>query len=246
MFNTNQTSARGEWVQIAPGLRGYYARPDGDGPFPCVVIYIEAYGLNDHFKRLTERFADAGFVTLTPDLYDGAVYSYADLPGAIAHMKRMDDDAVLTQTAATVDYLATRREARADAVALIGFCMGGRYAFLASAALPSRWKAVAAFYGGGIGPLEGFFGRKHLLDRAPEIQAPIHLWYGAEDQFIRPDEHARIAEALSKAGKQYTLTVCAKSTHGFFCEDRASYNQNSARHAWRVTTDFFRENLSST
>jgi hypothetical protein len=59
-------SARGEWVELGGGSRGYYARPDGAGPFPSVVIYIEAYGLNAHFQRLTERFADAGFAAVTP------------------------------------------------------------------------------------------------------------------------------------------------------------------------------------
>ncbi|HEX8821475.1 MAG TPA: dienelactone hydrolase family protein, partial [Archangium sp.] len=147
-------SVSGEWVELGDGLRGYYARPDGSGPFPSVVIYIEAFGLNAHFKRLTERFADAGFVAVTPDIYGGAVYEYADLPNAIGHLQRMDDDTVLAQTERTLDFLLGREEAAVDAVAVVGFCMGGRYAFLANAALPSRFKAAAAFYGGGIGPVE--------------------------------------------------------------------------------------------
>lgn len=238
-------SARGEWVELGDGLRGYYARPDGAGPFPSVVIYIEAYGLNAHFKRLTERFADAGFAAVTPDLYDGAVYDYADLSNAIAHMKRLDDDTVLARTERALDFLAGREEADWTAVAVIGFCMGGRYAFLANAALSSRFKAAAAFYGGGIGPVEDAFGRKTLLDRVGDMQAPIQLWYGAEDQFILPDEHGRIAEALSRAGKQYTLTVFPRVTHGFFCEDRESYDKEAARRAWRTTTAFFHEYLEA-
>jgi carboxymethylenebutenolidase len=238
-------SASGEWVELGDGLRGYYARPDGDGPFPCVVIYIEAYGLNAHFKRLTERFADAGFAAVTPDIYDGAVYEYAELPKAIEHLKRMNDDTVLAKTERTLDFLAGRLEADYSSVAVIGFCMGGRYAFLANAALPSRFKAAAAFYGGGIGPAEDVFGRKTLLDRVGDMQAPIQLWYGAEDQFIKPEEHGRIAEALSRAGKQYTLTVFPRVTHGFFCEDRASYDKEAARRSWRATTAFFHEYLGA-
>lgn len=237
--------ARGEWIEIDKGLRGYYARPDGEGPFPAVLVYIEAYGLNDHFKRVTERFADAGFATLTLDLYDGAVYAYADVAKAIAHMKGMDDDTVLAQSAKALDFLKTRPEVMADSVGVVGFCMGGRYTFLANAALASRIKAAAAYYGGGIAPAEGFFGRKTLLDRVPEMQAPMLLWYGGDDQFIRPDEHARIAEAMGKAGKQYTLTVFPRVTHGFFCEDRGSYNQDAAQKSFRATTAFFREYLRS-
>jgi dienelactone hydrolase len=61
---------------------------------------------------------------------------------------------------------------------------------------------------------------------------------------LRPDEHGRIAEALSQAGKQYTLTVFAGATHGFFCEDRSSYNKGASERSWRVTLAFFRDYLS--
>ena len=237
--------ARGEWVELAAGLRGYYARPDGAGPFPSVVIYHEAYGLNDHFTRLTQRFADAGFATVTPDLYDGAVYPYSDIQGGIAHMKGMDDDKVMQQTAQALDFLARKPEANARAVGVVGFCMGGRYTFLANAALASRFQAAAAYYGGGIAPAEGFFGRKTLLDRVPEMQAPILLWYGGDDKFILPAEHARIAEALGTAGKQYTLTVFPGATHGFFCEARQSYNPIAAQRSFRATTAFFHEYLDA-
>lgn len=238
-------SARGEWVELGEGLRGYYAQPEGAGPFPCVVIYIEAYGLNEHFKRLTERFADAGFAAVTPDIYGGAVYAYTDLPNAIAHLKRLDDATVLAQTERALDFLAAREETDWTSVGVIGFCMGGRYAFLANAALPSRFKAASAFYGGGIGPEKDAFGRKTLLDRVGDMQAPIQLWYGAEDSLIRPEEHGRIAEALSRAGRQYTLTVFPRVTHGFFCEDRESYHKDAARRAWRATTSFFHEYLDT-
>jgi carboxymethylenebutenolidase len=233
------------WVDLGGGLRGYYARPDGEGPFPSVLIYVEAFGLNAHFERLTERFAGAGFAAVTPDLHDGATYDYGDLRAAIEHMKGMDDDGVLARTERALDFLAGRAEADGSAVAVTGFCMGGRLAFLANAALPSRFRAAAAFYGGGIGPVEAFFGRRSLLDRVGEMQAPIQLWYGAEDQFIRPEEHGRIAEALSRAGRQYTMTVFPRVTHGFFCEDRASYDADAARRSWRATTEFFREYLSA-
>lgn len=236
---------QGRWVELADGLRGYYAQPDGKGPFPAVVIYIEAYGLNAHFKRLTERFAAAGFAAITPDTYGGAVYEYSDLPSAVGHMKQLADDSVLSQTRAALDYLAGRAETRGSAVGVVGFCMGGRHAFLASAALAGRFKAAVCFYGGGIAPANDFLGRKSLLDQVGEIKEPLLLFYGAEDQFIRPDEHGRIAEALSRAGKQYTLTVFPKVTHGFFCEDRGNYSPDAAQRAWNSTTAFFREYLSA-
>jgi carboxymethylenebutenolidase len=224
-------------------LRGYYAAPDGAGPFPSVVIYIEAFGVNGHFQKLTERFADAGFAAITPDIYDSAIYEYTDLDNAIGHLKRMDDNVVMAQTGQALDFLDARSEADGDKVAVTGFCMGGRYAFLANAALASRFKAAAGFYGGGIGPVEDFAGRKILLDRVGDMQAPIQLWYGSEDGSIPAEEHGRIAEAMSSAGKHFMMTVFPGVGHGFFCEERESYDKDAAERSWRDTIAFFKEYL---
>jgi carboxymethylenebutenolidase len=232
-----------EWVTFSDGRRGYFARPGGTGPFPAILVYIEAYGLNGHFRALTERLAAEGFAALTPDLFDGATYDYADLPGAIAHLKRLGDDTVVQATERALAWLAERPEVDAGAVAVTGFCLGGRLAFLASAALPARFRAAAAFYGGGIGPLADAFGRPTLLERVPAIEAPLLLWYGGDDAFIRPDEHGRLAEALSRAGKQFTMTVFPGVTHGFFCDERPSYDARAAERSWRATLAFFREHL---
>lgn len=238
-------SISGEWVELAAGLRGYYARPDGTGPFPAIVIYMEAFGLNAHIKRLTARLAAAGFAAIAPDTYAGAVYEYTDLPGAVGHMKRLADDAVVAQSQQALDFLRGRPEVRGDAVGALGFCMGGRHAFLVSAALGARFAAAAAFYGGGIASAEGFLGRPNVIDQAAGLQAPLLLFYGGQDQFIRPDEHGRIAASLSLAGKQYTLTVFPRATHGFFCEERSSYNQEAAERSWRATLAFFHEYLGA-
>ena len=53
-----------EWVDVGDGLRAYYGAPKGSGPHPCVVVYIEAFGVNGHFQKLTQRLADEGFATI--------------------------------------------------------------------------------------------------------------------------------------------------------------------------------------
>jgi carboxymethylenebutenolidase len=237
------SNGTGEMVDLGGGLSGYYAHPAGDGPFPGVVIFIEAFGLNDHFKRLAGRFADAGYCAVVPDLYHGAVYSYADLDGAIGKLKSLNDDTVMQEAGRALDFLDGRREARKGATGCVGFCMGGRYAFLANAAQAARLKGAVSFYGGGIGPKQDMVGRKPLMDRAGDMRAPITLLYGAKDASIAPDEHGRVAEALSAADKNYTMTVFADAGHGFFCEDRQSYQAKAADESWQMTLDFFSRNL---
>ena len=229
-----------EWVDVGDGLRAYYGAPEGSGPHPCIVVYIEAFGVNDHFQKLTQRLADEGFATITPDIYDGEIYAYDNLDGAIGKLKAMDDETVMAQTEQCLDWLAGCTEADTSRAAVMGFCMGGRYAFLANAQLASRFKGAAAFYGGGIGPEEDFVGRKTLLDRIEEMQTPILLWYGSEDQSIQPEELGRVAKAMAEGKREYRMTCFPNVGHGFFCEDRASYDEYAAETSFKQTVDFFR------
>jgi carboxymethylenebutenolidase len=233
-----------EWVDVGDGLRAYYSAPEKPGPHPCVVIYIEAFGVNDHFEKLTQRFADEGFATITPDIYDGEIFAYDNLDGAISKLKTMNDETVMAQTEQCLDWLAGRTEADTSRAAVTGFCMGGRYAFLANAQLASRFKGAAAFYGGGIGPEEDFVGRKTLLDRIAEMQTPILLWYGSEDQSIQPEELGRIAKAMAEGKREYRMTCFPNVGHGFFCEDRASYDKYAADTSFKQTVDFFQTQFS--
>ena len=236
-------AANCEWVDVGGGLRAYYGAPEGSGPHPCVVVFIEAFGVNDHFKKLTKRLAVDGFATITPDIYDGEIYAYDDLDGAIGKLKALDDDNVMGQTERCLDWLSSRTEADTSRAGVTGFCMGGRYTFLANAQLASRFKGAASFYGGGIGPVEDFVGRKVLLDRISEMHAPILLWYGSEDQSIQPDELGRIATAMAEGKREYRMTCFPNVGHGFFCEDRASYDEYAAMTSYRQTVEFFRDKL---
>ena len=232
-----------DWVDLGKGLKAYYGQPEGAGLHPCVVVFIEAFGVNDHFKQLTRRLADEGFATITPDIYDSELYAYDDIDGAISKLKTLDDDAVMKQTEQCLDWLADRAEADTSRAGVTGFCMGGRFAFLANAQLARRFKGAAAFYGGGIGPEEDFVGRKTLLDRIGEMQAPILLWYGSEDQSIQPEELGRIAKAMSEGKKEFRMTCFPDVGQGFFCEDRASYDEYAAETSFEQTVGFFRSKL---
>ena len=143
-----------EWVDVGSGLKAYYGKPAGAGPHPCLVVYIEAFGVNEHFKKLTQRLADEGFATITPDIYGGDTYSYEDLGNAIGKLKTMNDDVVMKQTEQCLDWLSHQSEADEQRSGVTGFCMGGRFTFLANAQLAGKFKGASSFYGGGIGPIE--------------------------------------------------------------------------------------------
>ncbi len=237
-------ASTGKIIQITKDLPGYYATPAGTGKFPTIIVLMEAFGLNQWCKSICDRLTQSGFAALAPDFYRGTSYAYTDMQNAIAKLKSLKDDAIMSDVGKSIEFLAGKSEVNANAIGVIGFCSGGRYTFLTNAVYPSQIKAAVAFYGGGIDATADPVGRKSLLDRVDTMQAPIMLMYGAEDKSITADEHGRIATALSKAKKRYILNLFPKAGHGFMSDRRDSYSPEAAAEAWLMTTGFLKQNLN--
>jgi len=232
-------------VEISKNLEGYAARPKGEGAHPGVVVIMEIYGITGHIQGVCKRLADAGFTALAPDIFHGQLIPYSDPQAATAKVPTLQDEKMLSEVAASLDWLDAHGTQGKNGI--IGLCMGGRLAFLANCRLPERLKATVAFYGGSIAPgVEGKdkFGRTPPISEAAKMQNPIFLGYGADDQGITPDEHARIASALSAAKKRYTLAVYPAAAHAFLCEERANYVPAAAALAWPEAIAFLKNNLS--
>jgi carboxymethylenebutenolidase len=231
-------------THISNKLNGYAAYPQGHGSFPGIVVMMEAYGITGHIRGVCARLAKAGYVALAPDIFHGEVISYTDTDKVMAKIPTLHDAAVLDEISQSLDWLATHQKVESKHLGIIGFCMGGRFAFLANCRFPERLKAAVGFYGGGIAPAGlDRFGRTPPITDANKMQAPIFLGYGADDQGIPPAEHARIAETLSAAKKRYTLAVYPDAGHAFLCEERANYAPRAAELAWPEIIGFLQNNL---
>lgn len=240
-------TAIGETVTIAADLPGYYVRPRTRDIVPAMIVFMEIFGVNDYIKSVCDRLAQAGFAALAPDFYNGQTFGYgdSDRQDAIARVRSIDD-AMITQTVGkSIDYLSQRGDVLSEAIGAIGFCWGGRTTFLTNQVHADKLKAAVAYYGGGIAPTEDRMGRPSLLPGVPQMQAPILLMYGAKDASIAPDEHARIAEALSTANKRYAINVFPDAGHAFFSDRRDSYNAAAAEEAWQITMNFLQYHLRS-
>lgn len=233
-------------IRINDSLQAYIARPARSGSYPGIVVLMEAYGITGHIKAVCERFAKIGFVAVAPDIFHGEVFSYTDVDKVMARIPGIDDKLVMDEIGASLDWLEAQDDVRKGYNGIIGLCMGGRLAFLASCRHAERLKAAVSFYGGGIAP-EGttdHFGRTPPLGEAEKIRAPLFLGYGADDQGIPAAEHARIVQALSAAKKRYTLAVYPQAGHAFLCEERPNYAPQAAALAWYECTDFLAAQLS--
>lgn len=233
-------------VEIANGLEGYAAFPESKGSTPGILVFMEAYGITGHIRGACARLAEAGFAALAPDFFHGELIPYSASQAAMAKIPTLKDDTLLKESVAGLDWLAAHPRVRADALGVIGFCMGGRLAYLFNCRHPARLKAAVGFYGGAIAPeAEGAdrFGRTPPIGETAKMQAPLFLGYGADDQGITAAEHARVASALSTAKKRYTLNVYPGAGHAFLCEERANYAPAAAALGWRDAVAFLKAEL---
>lgn len=221
----------------------HLARPASGGPYPGLVVVMEAFGLNDNIKGLTDRFAAEGFVAISPNLYfrqPNNVVGYDNLPGAIKLMGSLNDDQIVADMTAAINYAKTMKEAK-PRFGTTGFCMGGRVAFLTAVRNPDVY-ATAPFYGGGM-TRAGQPGGKAPIDYAGNLKGPVLAFFGGKDAFIPMAEVDKFRDALNQAGKPAEIVLYADADHGFMCDERPSYHAAHAKEAFGKTVAFFKEKL---
>jgi len=223
-------------------MDAYVAQPKGAGSYPGIVVVQEAFGVNDHIKKVTERIAAEGYVAIAPDIYHREterIIPYAEMPKAIAAMQRVVDTKAMADVGAAIAHLKAQSNVNAGAIGVTGFCMGGRLTYLAAAHHAKDLKCAVPFYGGGI-PM----GNPSPLARTKEIKAPMYLFFGAKDQLIPKDQVDQIRAELTTNNVPFQMEVYPDAGHGFFCDDRAmSYNTGAAKDAWEKTKAFLVQHL---
>ena len=223
-------------------MRCHQAQPRAQGKFPAVIVIMEAFGLNDHIKDVTERLAQEGYVAIAPDLYSrqsSNVVGYDQVPAAIALMQTLADDSVIADVQCVLSHLRAQNIVNADRVGITGFCMGGRVAFLVACKVPDEIKAVVSFYGGGIAGDSP----TAPLNSAGALQAAMLCFFGENDPYIALSQVKKIEETLRSLGKTFEIKVYPGADHGFFCDERESYHAEAAKDAWEKMTAWFERSL---
>jgi carboxymethylenebutenolidase len=222
-------------------MEAFEARPKDSGSYPGIVVLMEAFGLNDHIKKVTERIAQEGYVAIAPDLYHREperLVPYSELPKAVAIMNRLQDPKVMDDVGTAIAHLKGQGNVKPGAIGVTGFCMGGRFTYLAAAHHNKDVKAALCFYGGGI-PM----GNPSPLSRTGEITCPMYLFFGGKDPLIPMDHVGQINTELTSKKVNFSMKVYPEATHGFFCDERPSYNEPAAKDAWEKFKTFFAQHL---
>lgn len=227
-----------QWIRVpgAESFDAYLALPPA-GSGPGLVLFQEIFGVNDHIRAVADQYALDGFVVLAPDVFWRQAprvelgYDGADRQRALQLMGAAQPEQLVADLKASVAALRARPETQGRKTGAIGYCMGGRLAYLAAAL--AGVDAAVAYYGGGI---------HNNLGLAPQVRGPIQFHYAGHDDNIPPTAVASVREAF--AGKPAEVHVYPGSMHGFNCWARASYHAPSAALAHGRSLVFLAENLA--
>ena len=209
-------------------MRIYVVRPKGAAR-GGLLVFQEIFGVNEHIRDVTSRFAREGYLAAAPELFHRTGPGFDMTPGRTP-AQATTDEGLAADIRATFDWLQNSGGAK-PGIAAIGYCMGGRVATLAAMTVPLA--CSVAYYGGGIAPHP--FYRVNLIGRISEIQCPILFCWGGLDGFIKPEQVHMVTEAMRAANKSFASAEFSDADHGFFCDARASYNANAASEAWALT-----------
>jgi len=218
------------------GLTAYSAEPEGT-PKAAIVVIQEIFGVNAGIRRKCDQLAEAGYFAVAPDLFwrlEPGIELDPDIPEqfqrALSMMGQFDQDQGIRDIEATIK--ATRAKINGGKVGVVGYCLGGRLAYMTAAR--TDVDASVGYYAVGI---DGLLGEKH------GIAKPLLLHIAGNDHFVPPEAQAKMHEGLDDHPR-VTLIDHPGVDHGFATEVGARRVDEAARKADAATMAFFAENLS--
>ena len=226
-------------------IGAYLARPLGSGPFPGVIVIHHMPGWDEATKEITRRFAAHGYAALCPNLHyrEGPDSSPDDAAAAARAAGGVPDDRFVGDTGGALRYLRALPYASGK-VGVIGYCSGGRQAYLAACRLPLD--AAIDCYGAFVaGTPPAGSSLQPIIGLTSSLSCPLLGLFGAEDMHPSPAETARIEEALNAHHKHYEFHTYPGAGHAFFATDRVSYRPEAAGDGWQRIWAWFGQYLNA-
>ncbi|MGK5679702.1 dienelactone hydrolase family protein [Actinoplanes sp. URMC 104] len=220
----------------------YLVKPDGDGPFPGVLLFMDAFGLRPRLAEMAERIAERGYAVLVPNLFyrdarpplvTPEELSDAEKRGAafgrlMPMIRGLTAERVAADSGAYLDFLAAQDGVAAGPVAVVGYCMGGTNALRAIEAHPDRIAALGSFHAGRV--VSDQPDSPHLA--VGSVTGELYFAHADNDQSMTPEQIRTLEAALDEAGVKYTSEVYAGAPHGFTMSDTSMYDPEAEQRHW--------------
>ena len=212
-------------------FEGYLAQPEGEGPFPAVVVIHEIFGLNDNIKDIARRFASEGYVALAVDLFAGrnrAICMFRFMGQLMLNPLKNESIQNLKDA---LTFLTEQAGVDAERMGAIGFCMGGGFS-IAWACNDNRLKAIAPYYGTNPRPLA-------TVARA----CPVVGSYPDKDFTTTAGQ--KLDGELGRYNIPHDIKIYPNTRHSFFNDQGPSYAETAARDSWQRVLNFFEEHVNT-
>lgn len=220
-------------------LDAYIFQPEGNGSWPAVVMYMDAFGIRPQLGEMAARLASHGYVVALPNLYHRTPFTPFD-PKQVAiegperaRFKAMvasiNGPMVMRDTAAVLKHLDTLPAVKRSPVGAVGYCMGGGYALAAAGTFPDRVAVAASFHGGALATDKP--DSPHLL--APKMRARIYVGAAGIDPTFPDEQRQRLEAALMDAGVAHTIEIYENAKHGFAVNGHLVYDKEASERHWK-------------
>ncbi len=209
-------------------LDAYVARPTGT-PIGGLVVVQEIFGVNQHIRNVADSYAKDGFVAIAPAIFDRVekhvelTYEGQDMQRAVALMQKLDIEKALLDVDAAIAYAKQESHGK---VGVVGYCYGGKLAWLASTRLHPA--AAVGYYAGGIG---------EFAEEKPN--APTILHFGKQDTHIPKEQVDKVLAANPDVPIYWY-----DAGHGFNCDMRGSYDAPSSTLARERSLAFLKQHIA--
>lgn len=223
--------------------------PDGAGPWPAAIIYMDIFGMRPATIAFAERLASYGYVVLLPDIFyrigtygplepkkafEGDFRAYvAEMFTATSKLKAADD------TRFFLDALAARPDVKPGKVGVTGYCFGGGLAIVAAGTYPAEIGAVGAFHTGNLATDDADSPHLYL----PKLKAELYIGVADKDHSYPPEMEARFREALEGSGIAYRHELYPAAGHGWTQTDFPIYQKEGDDRHWSELTALFKRTI---
>jgi carboxymethylenebutenolidase len=235
-------------------MNTFIFRPDGEGPFPVVVFYMDSVGVREELCDMCRRIATVGYYVIMPNLYYRLARS-VDLDANRLHdpayaenlawmwklNRHLSNTMVEQDTQAVFDFLDTDSAARKGRVGIVGYCMSGRYVFRVAGAFPDRVASSASVYGARL--ITDQPDSAHLL--ASKIKGEMYFACAEHDVYAPPETLKELQQILDKAKINARIEIYPEAEHGFAFPARRLFHKASTERHWERLFDMFRRTLAA-
>lgn len=223
-------------------IPAYRAMPAKPGKYPVILVVQEIFGVHAHIQDMCRRYAKLGYYAIAPEMFSrqGDVSKMTDIGEILSKVvANVPDAQVNADLDATVAFAAASGHADTARLGLVGYCWGGRTAWLYAHHNP-KVKAAVSYYGllnGMKSPIKA----NDPIDIGSALKVPVLGLYASNDSFVKNEVIDQMRVAIGKGTSGSEIVVFPGVNHGFNADYRPTYDKAAATYAFKLAGDWFKE-----